>query len=122
MVYIGISRFALSYISMFCIRMSGLRISARLRLAYLKALFQQPVSQIDSTSPGKIASRLTTNSNTIQMGISQQFSMGIQAVSFTVGLYVVSFIRSALLTLVASATLTIILISYGGNFALALIW
>jgi ABC-type multidrug transport system fused ATPase/permease subunit len=83
-------------------------------------LFRQPVSEIDSTSPGKIASRLTTNTNIIQMGISQQFAMAIQAISFTVGLYVVSFIRSALLTLVASATLPVILISYGGIYILRL--
>lgn len=93
--------------------MSGLRISSRLRLSYLRALFQQPVSTIDSTSPGKIAARLTTNTNTIQMGISQQFAMGIQAIAFTIGLYVVAFIKSPLLTLVASASLPVILIAYG---------
>ena len=92
--------------------MSGLRISARLRLAYLRALFRQPVSEIDSTSPGAIASRLTTNSNTIESGISQQFSLAVQAITFTLGLYVVSFIKSALLTLVASASIPIALVTY----------
>lgn len=94
------------------IRMSGLRISAKLRLAYLGALFRQPVSEIDTTPAGTIASRLTTSANTIQLGISQQFAMAIQALSFTIGLYVVSFIKSALLTLVASAALPVMLIAY----------
>lgn len=101
------------------IRVSGLRISARLRLAYLKALFKQPVNVIDATSPGAIASRLTSNSNTIEVGISQQFSLAIQAISFTLGLYIVAFIKSALLTLVASATIPIVLITYA--FALPFI-
>ncbi|KAF2399304.1 leptomycin B resistance protein pmd1 [Trichodelitschia bisporula] len=112
MVYLGLARFMLSYISMLSIRISGLRISARLRLAYLRALFQQPISTIDATSPGAIASRLTTNSNTIESGISQQFSLAIQAISFTLGLYIVAFVRSALLTLVASASIPIVMLCY----------
>jgi ATP-binding cassette subfamily B (MDR/TAP) protein 1 len=94
------------------IRVSGLRISARLRLAYLRALFQQPISVIDETSPGTIAARLTTNSNLIESGISQQYSLAIQSISFTLGLYIVAFIKSALLTLVASCAIPIVLITY----------
>ncbi|RDI87841.1 hypothetical protein Vi05172_g1888 [Venturia inaequalis] len=119
MTYLGIARFVLSYIAFFSIRISGLRISARLRLAYLKALFLQPVDDIDETSPGVIASRLTTNCNTIENGISQQFSFALQAISFTLGLYVVSFVKSFLLTLVASASLPIALVAY--VFALPLL-
>jgi ATP-binding cassette subfamily B (MDR/TAP) protein 1 len=92
--------------------MSGLRISARLRLAYLRALFKQPVSTIDSTSPGKIASRLTSNSNTIQMGISQQFARAFQSFSLFFGLYIVAFIRGPLLAIVASASIPVILLTY----------
>jgi ATP-binding cassette subfamily B (MDR/TAP) protein 1 len=93
--------------------MTGIRISAKLRRAYLAKLFKLPLSIIDATSPGKISSRLTTNANTIQIGISQQFAMLIQSLSFTIGLYIISFIRGPLLTLVASATLPLSLIVYG---------
>jgi ATP-binding cassette subfamily B (MDR/TAP) protein 1 len=92
--------------------MSGLRVSAKLRLAYLTALFRQPVSVIDQASPGKIASRLTTNSNTIQKAISQQFAQLIQAVALTLGLYVTSFIKGPLLTLVASSSIPLTIIIY----------
>jgi ATP-binding cassette subfamily B (MDR/TAP) protein 1 len=44
----------LSYIAMLTVRISGLRMSAALRLAYLRALFMQPVSVIDTISPGKV--------------------------------------------------------------------
>jgi ATP-binding cassette subfamily B (MDR/TAP) protein 1 len=71
------------------------------------------VRVIDTISPGKISSRITTSANTIQLGISQQFAMCIQALAFTIGLYVVAFIKSWLLTFVASASLPVILISYG---------
>jgi ATP-binding cassette, subfamily B (MDR/TAP), member 1 len=121
MVYLGIARVILSYISMLSIRISGLRISARIRLAYLRALFLQPVSSMDASasSPGVIATRLTTNSNIIELGISQQFSLAIQAITFTLGLYIVSFTKSATLTLVASAPLPVVLIAYA--FALPFI-
>jgi ATP-binding cassette subfamily B (MDR/TAP) protein 1 len=84
MVYIFIGRFLSSYISMVCVRISGLRISARIRQAYLEALFIQPVSMIDKISPGKVSTRITTSSNTIQLGISQQFALFIQSVAYTV--------------------------------------
>ncbi|KAF2747820.1 P-loop containing nucleoside triphosphate hydrolase protein [Sporormia fimetaria CBS 119925] len=86
--------------------------SAALRLAYLRATFAQPVSTIDTVSPGKVSTRITTSSNTIQLAISQQFALLFQALSFTVGLYIVSFAKSWLLTFVASAGLPFILIIY----------
>jgi ATP-binding cassette subfamily B (MDR/TAP) protein 1 len=87
--------------------------SAALRLAYLRALFVQPVSAIDTLSPGKVSTRITTSSNTIQLAISQHFAMLFQQLAFTVGLYVVSFVKSWLLTFVASACLPFILVVYG---------
>jgi ATP-binding cassette, subfamily B (MDR/TAP), member 1 len=112
MVYIFIGRFVSGYISMLCVRISGLRISARLRQAYLEALFAQPVSMIDKLSPGKVSTRITSSANTIQNGISQQLALFIQSIVFTVGLYVVAFIKSPILTLVASASLPFIVIAY----------
>jgi ATP-binding cassette subfamily B (MDR/TAP) protein 1 len=88
-------------------------LSAALRLAYLRALFAQPVSIIDTISPGKVSTRITTSSNTVQLAVSQHFAMLFQSIAFVVGLYVVAFIKSWLLTLVASASLPFILIVYG---------
>jgi ATP-binding cassette, subfamily B (MDR/TAP), member 1 len=92
--------------------MSGIRISANLRLVYMRALFKQPVSEIDATSPGKISTRLTTNANTVQMGISQQFASLIQSMALFIGLYVTAFVKGPLLTLVASSSIPLSLIIY----------
>ncbi|KAI1568196.1 MdlB ABC-type multidrug transport system ATPase and permease component [Pyrenophora tritici-repentis] len=116
LVYLFIAKFFLSYISMLTIRISGLRISAALRLAYLRALFAQPVSVIDTISPGKVSTRITTSSNTVQLAISQHFAMLFQSLTFVIGAYVVAFIKSPLLTLVASASLPFILVVYGVLF------
>ncbi len=95
------------------IRISGMRISAALRLAYLRALFAQPISEIDKISPGKVSSRITSSANTVQLAISQHFAMLFQSLALTIGLYVVSFIKGWLLTLVASTCLPFILVVYG---------
>jgi ATP-binding cassette, subfamily B (MDR/TAP), member 1 len=94
------------------IRISGVRISARLRMAYMKAIFQQSVTTIDGMSPGAVANRLTTNSNIIESGISQQYFLAVQAISFTIGLFVVAFIKDAILTLVSTVAIPIVLIAY----------
>lgn len=115
LVYIFIGKWVLGYISMLCVRITGMRISAGLRLAYLKALFAQPISFVDKTSPGKVSSRITTSANTIQLGISQQLSLFVQAVTFTIGAYVVAFIKSALLTLVVSSCIPFMIIVYSAT-------
>ncbi|KAH6629396.1 lipid A export ATP-binding/permease protein-like protein msbA [Boeremia exigua] len=112
-VYLFVAKFVLSYVSMLCIRISGLRMSAALRLAYLRAMFAQSVATIDTISPGKVSTRITTSSNTVQLAISQHFAMLFQSLAFTIGLYVVSFVKGWLLTLVASAALPFILVVYG---------
>jgi ATP-binding cassette subfamily B (MDR/TAP) protein 1 len=113
LVYIFVGKWVLGYISLLCIRVGGMRISSALRLAYIRALFAQPVAMIDKVSPGKVSSRITTSANTIQLGISQQSSLLIQAITFVIGAYVVAFIKSALLTLVASACIPFIFLVYG---------
>ncbi|USP79352.1 P-loop containing nucleoside triphosphate hydrolase protein [Curvularia clavata] len=115
-LYLFIGKFAMSYISMLAIRISGMRISAALRLAYLRALFAQPVSVIDTVSPGKVANRITTSSNIVQLAISQHFATLFQSLAFTVGLYVVAFVKGWKLTLIASTGLPFILIVYGAMF------
>jgi len=106
------AKFIFTYISFYCVRVSGLRISSALRLAYLKALFRQPMGVVDVVSPGTISSRITASANTIQLGISQQFAIFLQALALMLGAYIVSFTRSALLTVVASATLPFVIICY----------
>lgn len=115
LVYIFIGKWILGYISLLCVRISGMRISAALRLAYLKALFAQPISFVDKVSPGKVSTRITTSANTIQIGISQQLSLLVQAITFTIGAYVVAFVKSAVLTLVVSSCIPFMVICYGAT-------
>lgn len=97
----------------FAIRIGGLRISAALRLAYLRAMFSQPVATVDTISPGKVSTRITTSSNTIQLAISQHFAMLFQSFALVIACYIVAFVKAWLLTFIASISLPFVLISYG---------
>ena len=76
-------------------------------------MFAQPVSVIDTISPGKVSTRITTSSNTVQLAIGPQFALLFQSLAFTIGLYVVAFIKGWLLTLIASSSLLFLLLAYG---------
>lgn len=63
-----------------------------------------------------MSTRITTSSNTIQLGISQQLALLFQSLAFTIGLYVVAFVKGPILTLIASISLPFIVITYGVIF------
>lgn len=82
--------------------MTGIRISSHLRLAYLEALFKQPIRAFDELPVGKPTTAITTYANAIQAGISDKIAVLVQAAATMIGAYVVAFNFSGKLTLVAS--------------------
>ncbi|KAK2796671.1 hypothetical protein FQN51_009112 [Onygenales sp. PD_10] len=99
----------------FCLRMTGIRISARLRLSYLSALFSQPISVFDSLPPGRPTTTITTSSNTVQAGISDRIALLIQSSALVIGAYAVAFRFSWSLTLLASTSMVFISLVNGGT-------
>ncbi|OQV00428.1 hypothetical protein CLAIMM_05922 [Cladophialophora immunda] len=112
LVYLFIGRFTLTYISTFCFRITGLRISARLRLSYLQALFAQPIKKLDEVSSGTVANTITASSNMIQISISDKLHSLFMALALIITAYVIAFRYSALLTLVASSSMLFVVIVY----------
>ncbi len=94
--------------------MTGIRISATIRLAYLTALFKQPINALDKLPPGQATDLITTAANTIQVGISDKLSILVQQLALVVGAYVVAFKYSWALTLVSSSTVVFIVVVYSG--------
>lgn len=97
----------------FSFRITGIRISAAIRLAYLRALFGQSISKLDKLPPGQSASMITANANILQLGISEKLSTCIQFTSLLIGAYVIAFKYSWQLTLVASSILVFVVIVFG---------
>ncbi|KAF7592329.1 hypothetical protein BBP40_000385 [Aspergillus hancockii] len=57
-VYLFIAKFTLTYFSMFCFRVIGLRVSAALRLEYIESLFAQPITRLDQVSVAQIQQKV----------------------------------------------------------------
>ncbi|KAL9113721.1 MAG: hypothetical protein Q9227_002166 [Pyrenula ochraceoflavens] len=107
-----IAKFILAYISMFCYRMTGIRVSARIRLAYLTALFKQSVGNVDRLAPGAATDALTTAANTIQIGISDKLSIFGESLALLITAYAVSFSHSWALTLASSSSILFMSVVY----------
>ena len=90
----------------------SIRISAAMRLAYMKALFSQPISVLDTLPPGQTAAIITTTANILQIGISEKLSMFVQNTSLVITALVIAFHYSWLLTLVTSSGLLFIVVFY----------
>ncbi|KAH6709484.1 P-loop containing nucleoside triphosphate hydrolase protein [Leptodontidium sp. MPI-SDFR-AT-0119] len=112
-VYLFIGRWVLSYFSMYAFRMVGLRMSAKLRLEYLKALFSLPVSTLDTLPSGQASNTLTNTANTLQIGISEKLGMILQFTALIFAAIIIAFTYSWSLTLVTSSVLVFIALVYG---------
>ncbi|TGJ81130.1 hypothetical protein E0Z10_g7637 [Xylaria hypoxylon] len=112
LVYLFIGRFVLGYIATLGFRMLSLRISSAMRLVYVKALLELPVSLLDTQPPGQIAAIITTTANTLQIGISEKLAIVIQSLSSVVTALIVAYTHSWKLSLVTSSGLVLITICY----------
>lgn len=93
--------------------MIGIRISSAIRLHFLQALFAQSIHVFDSMPRGFATSTITTTSNTLQLGISEELGTFIEFNATMVAAIVVAFIYSWRLTLVTSSVIVFIMITIG---------
>ncbi|KAI2787189.1 ABC transporter 1 [Penicillium oxalicum] len=92
-VYLAIAQFVLIYVHLSCWTMFGARLSQRLRESYLRNLLRQEPSHFDDLTPGEVASRLSSDIQTIRSGTSEKVGIVIAAISFFVTAYIVAFIK-----------------------------
>lgn len=113
LVYLFIAKFVLGYVSIYAFRITGIKISAAVRMAYLTRLFNQPIAAIDKLPAGAATDSLTTAANTIQLAVSDKLGLLCQAIALLVAAYIIAFINSWSLTLVSSSVILFIFIVYG---------
>ena len=92
--------------------MSSLRISAAIRLEYMRCLFGQPVSTLDVLPPGQAAAIITITAADLQAGISERLSAFLQAGSTVLAAFIIAMSYSWRLTLVTSSGLVLIAAVY----------
>lgn len=131
MIYIFAARFVLDYVAVVCpltqrgnnespvpnfsqlgFRHTGLRISAAMRLAYMRSLMALPVSNVDAIPQGNAAAIITITATQVQDGIAEKLCLLIQNISLVISAIVVAFIFSWLLAVVTVAGLFFVMIVY----------
>lgn len=113
-----IARFGLASIHKFAFRMIGIRLSAAIRLHYLRRLLSQSMHVLDSLPPGYAVGTVTSSSNTLQGGISEKLAIFIESTALTVASFVVSFAWNWELSLITIAGFVAVVLVVGTLFPL----
>ncbi|KAI1813242.1 P-loop containing nucleoside triphosphate hydrolase protein [Poronia punctata] len=108
-----LARFALAYLNKFSYRMIGVRMSAAIRLDYLRCLFAQSIHVLDSMPPGAAAGTITTTANALQLGISEKLGTLIEYTSTMIAAIVIAFTYSWSQALVTSSVILFISLVLG---------
>ncbi|WAO86381.1 Hypothetical protein NCS54_00365300 [Fusarium falciforme] len=113
-----IARFGLSAIHRFAFRMTGIRISAAIRLHYVRHLFNQTIHVLDSLPPGHAVGTITSSSNTLQIGVSEKLGTFIEYTSLIIASLIVALTWNWELALVTLSGLVVIVLIVGTLFPL----
>ncbi|KAK1543168.1 ABC transporter [Colletotrichum paranaense] len=111
-VYLFIARLILTYLSNLGFRMTSLRISAKIRLHYLRCLFNLPISMLDMLAPGQTAAIITITASILQLGISEKMGQFFSSLAVVIAGFTIAFAYNWLLTLTTSSGLVFIAIVY----------
>ncbi|KAI1161374.1 multidrug resistance protein [Nemania serpens] len=90
--------------------MIGIRMSAAIRLDYLRCLFGQTIHVLDSMPPGSAAGTITSTANTLQLGISEKLGTLIEYTSTIIAAIIIAYTYSWSQALVTSAVILFITI------------
>jgi ATP-binding cassette subfamily B (MDR/TAP) protein 1 len=83
----------------------------RIRLQYLKKVIHQPISYFDRNTPGSIATSLSADTNTIEVGLADKVATVFQGAGMIIGAFAVAFTKSWRMTLVVGTNIPYILIT-----------
>lgn len=92
--------------------MTSIRISAAIRLTYLRSLFALPISMLDMLAPGQTAAIITITASTLQLGISEKIGTFFMSFSTVIAGFTIAFAYNWLLTLTTASGLVFILFVY----------
>ncbi|KAL7619853.1 hypothetical protein AAE478_010398 [Parahypoxylon ruwenzoriense] len=117
-VYIGIARFALTYIYSSLFTFVAYHLTRNVRTAYLRAAFSQETGYFDQGVGGSISMQATTNGNLIQSGIAEKLGLVVQGTSTFIAAFIIAFVTQWKLTLIIICIVPALVITMG--FASAL--
>lgn len=111
LLYIGIAMFGATYIYMATWVYTGEEITRRIRVAYLTSVLRQDIAYFDELGPGEVTTRIQSDIQLIQEGISDKIPMSVMFVSTFVTGFIVAYVRSWKLALALSSIIPLVMIS-----------
>ncbi|EXK41726.1 ATP-binding cassette, subfamily B (MDR/TAP), member 1 [Fusarium oxysporum f. sp. melonis 26406] len=114
-VYLGIGEFIVVYISTVGFIWTGEHIAGKIRSHYLESCLRQNIGFFDQIGAGEVVTRITSDTNLIQDGISEKVSLTLAAVATFVSAFIIGFIKYWKLTLILFSTVIALLINMGGG-------
>lgn len=111
LVYIGVAMLAATYIYMAAWVYTGQVITRRIREKYLEAILRQDIAYFDVVGAGEITTRIQTDIQLIQEGISDKIPMSVMFISAFVTGFIVAYVKSWELALALSSMIPCIIIA-----------
>lgn len=119
-IYLAVGEFVTTYICTVGFIYTGEHISAKIREHYLESCMRQNIGFFDKLGAGEVTTRITSDTNLIQDGISEKVSLTLAAVATFVSAFVIGFIKYWKLTLILFSTVIALLINMGSGSAFIL--
>lgn len=107
-IYLAVGESALTYFSTVASIYCGEHITRKIRENYLRTILRQNTAFFDSLGAGEITTRITSDTNLIQTGISEKISLTLVAIATFISAYVIGFTQSWKLTLILTSTIVAI--------------
>lgn len=103
-VYLGIGSLVTTYVSTVGFLYTGESIATNLRQQYLESCLRQNMAYFDKISAAEVASRIITDADKVQDGISDKVGTVTSAISALLASFIIGFAVAWKLTFVMSAT------------------
>lgn len=113
-LYLAIGEYVFVYIATAGFLYTGEHISGKIRENFLKAILRQNIAFFDQLGAGEITTRITSDTNLVQDGISEKVGLTLTALATFVTAFIVSFIKDAALTGILLSTVFAIVFTMGG--------
>lgn len=114
-VYLGVGEFVTTYITTVGFLYTGEHISSKMRERYLQAILRQNIGFFDKLGAGEITTRITSDSNLVQDGISEKVGLTLTSLASFVAAFVIGFVVYWKLTLILTSTIVAIVVTMGGG-------
>lgn len=107
-VYLAIAQFVFTYITTIGFYYTGERITRGLKQSYLKSIIRQNVAFFDTMGVGGLTSRLTSDMNMVQEGITGKLSLSLTAAATFGSAFVIAFVMYWKLAIILSSTVVVL--------------